>query len=247
MRSNPSKQTTSNPKTPLNLLLAALPEEEYARLASRLREVHWTLGQVIYEPNEVISTVYFPNQAMISLVQIMEDGSTVEAGIVGNDGMLGYPVYLGGQSMSSRAIVQIAGSAIALDATVLKSEFRRGEALHDILLLYTQAFLAQLSQTAACNQFHPVEERLARWLLQSRDFAQSNTLRLTQDFLASMLGTRRASVTVAAGTLQQAGLIQYSRGHIEILDSEGLESATCECYAVVQDEYRRLLDNLICE
>jgi CRP-like cAMP-binding protein len=184
---------------------------------------------------------------MISLVQIMEDGSTIEAGIIGNDGILGYPAYLGGQTMSSRAIVQIAGSAIALDAAILQSEFVRCKALHHILLLYTQAFLAQVSQTAACNRFHPVEERLARWLSQSRDFSQSDTLQLTQDFLSSMLGTRRASVTVAAGTLQQAGLIDYNRGHIQILDSKGLKSACCECYAVVQTEYRRLLDSLVAE
>jgi len=245
MRSSDSSKSISNQSPPLNLLLAALPEKDYLRLAPHLKEISWSLGQIIYEPNEIISTVYFPNQAMISLVQIMEDGSTVEAGIVGNDGMLGYPAYLGGKSMSSRAIVQIAGSAIALDATILKSEFSRGEALYRILLLYTQAFLAQVSQTAACNRFHPVEERLARWLLQSQDFAQSDTLQLTQDFLSSMLGTRRASVTVAAGTLQQAGLIHYNRGHIQILNSQGLEAASCECYAVVQAEYRRLLDRLV--
>ncbi|MEL6382495.1 MAG: Crp/Fnr family transcriptional regulator [Cyanobacteria bacterium J06626_18] len=226
----------------LNHLLAILPETDYARLAPYLRKVDLELGQVLYEPAEPLDTVYFPNQAMISLVQVMENGATVEAGIVGNDGMVGYGVYLGGQHDSSRAIVQIAGNAIALSASVLKTEFDRGESLHTLLLRYTQALLAQISQTAACNRFHPIEERLARWLLQSQDFAHSATLHMTQDFVSSMLGTRRASVTVAAGTLQQAGLIHYNRGQIEILDREALESAACECYGTVKAEYNRLLN-----
>ncbi|MGJ3253864.1 MAG: Crp/Fnr family transcriptional regulator [Elainellaceae cyanobacterium] len=225
----------------LNHLLAVLPEADYLRLSPYLREVNLSLGQILYEPADPIDTVYFPNQSMISLVQIMENGSTVEAGIVGNDGMLGYPIYLGGQSDSSRAIVQIAGSAIALSPIVLKAEFDRAGILQKLLLCYTQAFLAQVSQTAACNRFYPVEERLSRWLLQSQDFAQSSTLQLTQDFLASMLGTRRASITVAAGALQEAGLIYYQRGYIQILNRDALESAACECYKVVKDEYNRLL------
>ncbi|MGD1861222.1 MAG: Crp/Fnr family transcriptional regulator [Leptolyngbyaceae cyanobacterium] len=225
----------------LNHLLTALPEGEYRRLAPYLKRVELKLGQILYEPAEPINTVYFPNQSMISLVQVMENGATVEAGIVGNDGIAGYSVYLGGKQDSNRAIVQIPGSAIALSAAILKSEFDRGGALQKILLLYTQALLAQVSQTAACNRFHPTEERLARWLLQSQDFACSSTLQLTQDFLANMLGTRRASVTVAAGTLQKAGLIEYSRGLIEILKREELEAAACECYGIVKAEYDRLL------
>lgn len=226
----------------LNQLLVMLPEADYLQLAPHLKTINLSLGQVLYEPTEPISTVYFPNQSMISLVQIMEDGSTIEAGIVGNDGMVGYPVYLGGKWESSRAIVQIPGSAIALSASILQSEFDRKGALHSLLLLYTQAFIAQLSQTAACNRFHPIEERLARWLLQSQDFSRSSTLQLTQDFLSSMLGTRRASITVAAGALQQAGLIRYNRGHIDILNREALESAACECYNTVKTEYDRLLN-----
>ncbi|MEC4813590.1 MAG: Crp/Fnr family transcriptional regulator [Scytonema sp. PMC 1069.18] len=236
------KKSEYNISQPLNHLLALLPKAEYLRLAPYLREVSLTLGQILYEPGEAIATVYFPNQSMISLVQIMEDGSTIEAGIIGNDGMVGYSVYLGGQYTTSRAIVQIAGSAIALDAAILKAEFERGGMLQKLLLLYTQALLAQISQTAACNRFHPTEERLARWLLQSQDFARSAKLQLTQDFLSSMLGTRRASITVAAGTLQQAGLIHYYRGHIQILNREALESAACECYSIVKSEYTRLLD-----
>lgn len=237
----PAKPIAARPEH-LNHLLAALPEVDYQRIAPHFREVNLALAQVLYEPGDPVTIVYFPNQSMVSLVQVMENGATVEAGIVGNDGMIGYGVYLGGQRDSSRAIVQIAGTAIALDATRLKAEFDRGEALQKLLLRYTQALLAQVSQTAACNRFHPTEERLARWLLQSQDFARSPTLNLTQDFLANMLGTRRASVTIAAGTLQKAGLIEYSRGTIEILDRDALEAAACECYGIVRTEYDRLLN-----
>ncbi|WP_413160511.1 Crp/Fnr family transcriptional regulator [Capilliphycus salinus ALCB114379] len=224
-----------------NHLLAALPQAELERLAPYFIEVSLSLGQILHEPQEKIETVYFPTHSMISLVSIMEDGSTVEVGIVGNDGMLGYPVYLGGDYSHTRAIVQIEGTALQLDAGVLKCEFNQGNFLQRLLLLYTQAFLAQVSQTAACNRFHPAEERLARWLLQSQDFAGSEKLNLTQEFLSSMLGIRRASVTVSAGTLQQAGMIRYNRGKITILDRAALEATTCECYQIVRREYNRLL------
>lgn len=226
----------------LNQLLLALPEATWQRLVPRMRKVNLTLGQILYEPGELIHTIYFPNQAMVSLVKIMADGSTIEAGLVGNEGIVGYPVYLGGKDDTSRAVVQISGNAIALDAATLKAEFDRHEQLATLLLRYTQAFLAQVSQTAACNRFHPTEERLARWLLQSQDAARAADLDLTQDFLSSMLGTRRASITLAAGRLQQAGLIQYNRGHITILDREALEAAACECYAVTKSAFKRLLD-----
>lgn len=226
---------------PLNRLLASLPKEVYQRLVPHFRVVHLELGQVLHEPNETVVMVYFPNQAMVSLVKVMENGATIEAGVVGNDGIVGYPVFLGGKSSASRAVVQIPGDAIAIDAAVLKTEFNRGGALQQRLLLYSQALIAQISQTAACNRFHPIEERLARWLLQSQDASQSTNLELTQDFLASMLGTRRASITLAAGKLQQAGLIHYSRGVIQILDRAALETTACECYEVVQAEYARLL------
>ncbi|WP_346291495.1 Crp/Fnr family transcriptional regulator [Sphaerothrix gracilis] len=243
---SPNGPDQSQSESPLsdvaNYLLAALPKADYLRLSPHFRRVDLALGQILYEPTEPIATVYFPSQSMVSLVQIMENSSTIEAGIVGNDGIVGYPVYLGGQYDSSRAIVQIAGSAIALDASVLKSEFERGGALQKLLLRYTQALLSQVSQTAACNRFHSTEERLARWLLQSQDSVRLDTLDLTQDFLSSMLGTRRASVTVAAGILQKAGIIQYNRGQIKILDRTALESATCECYSLVKAEYARLLD-----
>ncbi len=237
----PQPKHSLNSFQPLNHLLATLPKVDYLRLAPHLRESHLTLGQILYEPGEPITTVYFPNQSMISLVQIMEDGSTIEAGIIGNDGIVGYAAYLTGESTISRAIVQIGGTAIALDANILKVEFNRGGVLQQLLLRYTQALLAQVSQTAACNRFHSIEERLARWLLQSQDFARSATLRLTQDFLATMLGTRRASITVAAGALQQAGLIHYNRGCIQILHRQALELAACKCYSIVRSEYDRLL------
>ncbi|MEB3281576.1 MAG: Crp/Fnr family transcriptional regulator [Lyngbya sp.] len=230
-----------------NRLLAALPEEDFQRIAPYLIEVSLSLGQILQEPREKVETVYFPTNSMISLVSIMEDGSTVEVGIIGNDGMLGYPVYLGGGYSHTRAIVQIEGTALQLDGAILKSEFNRGNFFQRLLLLYTQAFLAQVTQTAACNRFHPAEERLARWLLQSQDFAGCETLNLTQEFLSSMLGIRRASVTVAAGTLQQAGMIRYNRGKITILDRDALEATTCECYHIVRREYDRLLGLLVDE
>lgn len=224
-----------------NHLLTSLPPEVFERLSPYFRRVELPLEQVLYEPHETMHTVYFPIRAMVSLVQTMQDGSSIEAGVVGSSGMVGYPVYLGGESSPSRVNVQIPGAAIALDAAILKAEFDRQEALQNLLLRYTQAFLTQVSQTAACNRFHPAEERLARWLLQSQDASESSCLELTQGFLSSMLGTRRASVTLAAGRLQQAGLIRYSRGNITLLDREGLESTSCECYEVVRAEYQRLL------
>ncbi len=224
-----------------NRLLALLPEAEYLQIAPHFRVVNLSLGQILHEPAETISTVYFPTHAMISLVQIVKGGTTLESGVVGNDGMLGYPVYLGGGCSSSRAIVQISGEAIALDALVLKKAFDQGKVLQKLLLLYTQAFITQVSQTAVCNRFHVTEARLARWLLQSQDCTQSSSLNLTQAFLSSMLGTRRASVTTAAGGLQQAGLIRYSRGQVQILDREALKTACCECYNIVKTEYARLL------
>ncbi|MDB9529114.1 Crp/Fnr family transcriptional regulator [Oscillatoria sp. CS-180] len=225
-----------------NRLLALLPDEIYHRLAPNFTKVQLELGQVLYEPTEPMDKVYFPSRSMVSLVQVMENGATIEAAVVGSDGMVGYPVYLGGNYSASRAVVQISGWAIALSASVLKAEFNRSEALQSVLLRYTQALIAQISQNAACNRFHPVEERLARWLLQSQDALQASHLELTQDFLASMLGTRRASVTLAAGKLQQGGLIHYNRGYIHILNREALESAACECYNVVRAESTRLLD-----
>jgi CRP-like cAMP-binding protein len=189
----------------------------------------------------VITKVYFPNRAIISLVALMENGSLTEIGLADRRGMLGVPVFLGGKQANNQAIVQIADSAMQMDSAQLNTEFNRGGALQRLLLLYTQALLTQVSQTAACNRLHSLEERLARWLLLIRDSLKSNELPLTQEFISQMLGTRRSGVTVAAGTLQQAGIIRYTRGKITILNREDLEATSCECYCLVKDELTRLL------
>jgi CRP-like cAMP-binding protein len=207
--------------------------------------VDFDSGRILYEPGETVRTVYFPQRSMVSLVQIMEDGSTIEAGVVDRGGLVGYPAYLGGSSGASRAVVQLPGSAIALDAEILRTEFNRSETLRNLLLRYCQILLTQVSQNAACNRFHSTEARLARWLLQSQDARQAPDLKLTQDFLSSMLGTRRASVTAAAGKLQQAEIIRYRRGYIQILDQAALKATACECYQVTRSEYFRLLGDQV--
>ena len=226
---------------PINQLLAALPEAEYQRIASHLKPVDLTSGEILLEPNEPVQKIYFPQRAMISLVSIMMDGSTTEIGLVGNEGMIGLAAVLGGGFTTSRTIVQISGSALETSADLIRQEFQRGEKLQQLLLLYTQALLTQVSQSAACNRQHNIEERLARWLLSVQDCVLHNELPLTQEFIANMLGTRRSGVTVAAGILQQAGMIRYSRGKISILDQEKLEETACECYRLVQNEFIRLL------
>jgi len=226
---------------PINQILAALPTSEYQRLAKHLKPVKLISGTILLEPNEPIQTIYFPQRAMISLVSIMMDGSTTEIGLIGNEGMIGLPAVLGGNSITSRTIVQISGSAFEVSAEIVRQEFQRGEKLYKLLLLYTQALLTQVSQSAACNRQHNIEERLARWLLSVQDCILQDELPLTQEFIANMLGTRRSGVTVAAGILQQAGIIRYSRGKITILDQEGLEATACECYHLVQNEFMRLL------
>jgi CRP-like cAMP-binding protein len=225
----------------INQILAALPLAEYQRLASHLKPVNLISGAILLEPHEPIQKIYFPQRAMISLVSIMMDGSTTEIGLIGNEGMIGLPAILGGNSTSSRTIVQIAGTALEISADVVRQEFQRGEKLHKLLLLYTQALLTQVSQSAACNRQHNIEERLARWLLSVQDCILQDELPLTQEFIANMLGTRRSGVTVAAGVLQQAGIIRYSRGRIIILNQQRLEEAACECYHLVQNEFMRLL------
>lgn len=227
---------------PANQLLAFLPQDEYERLVPHLEKVSLSLGRVIYEPGEMIEYVYFPNQAAVSLVSLLENGSTTEVGMVGKEGIVGYPVFLGGNSTTHRAIVQVAGTGMKIDAKVLKAEFSRGEMLQRLLLLYTQALLTQISQTAVCNRHHSVEERLVRWLLTAQDCVLSKELSLTQEFIANMLGTRRPGVTVAAGRLQQVGIISYSRGRITVLNREALEEAACECYGIVKNEFNRLFE-----
>ena len=224
-----------------NLLLASLPLEEYQRLAPHIEVVNLKLGQVLYESGGQIDYLYFPLNSMISLLQTLEDGMTSEVGLTGNEGVIGIALFLGGETTPNQAIVQIGGQAIRLKANLAYSEFKRGGNFQLILLRYTQALITQISQTAICNRLHAVEQRFCRWLLLSHDRIKSNKLEMTQELVAKMLGGRRESVTVAAGRLQDAGLISYVRGIITILDRPGLEKMVCECYQVVKIEYERLL------
>jgi CRP-like cAMP-binding protein len=199
------------------------------------------LGEIIYESGGRLHYIYFPISCIVSLVYTMESGVTAEMGLVGNEGAVGIALFMGGDTMPNRAVVQIAGNALRLKSNLMLEEFRRGGPLHASLLRYTQALITQICHTAVCNRLHSVEQRLSRWILLCHDRLNSNELRMTQEFIANMLGGRRQSVTVAAGRLQAAGLIHYSRGHIEILDRRGLEAAACECYRVVKMETDRLL------
>ncbi|MFL6448454.1 MAG: Crp/Fnr family transcriptional regulator [Bryobacteraceae bacterium] len=222
-------------------ILSTLPEEDYLRLVPNLHSVDLPLGEVVYESSVPMDHVYFPTTCVISLLHTMSDGSIAEMGIVGNEGMVGIALFLGGVTTPNRALVQVAGEALRLSSRVLREEFTRLDAFHDCLLRYTQALITQISQTAVCNRLHSVEQRLCRWLLLSHDRVPSDEIAMTQEFIATMLGGRRESVAIAAGHLQGAGLIYYSRGHIRILDRKGLEQRVCECYGVVKVESDRLL------
>jgi CRP-like cAMP-binding protein len=233
--------TEDRPNLIENQLLSALPTEEYKRLLPNLEFVSLNFKQIIYAPDGPIDYVYFPNSGIISLVNVTEDGRTVEAGMVGKEGMAGIPVFLGADKMPCLAISQVVGEAVRMKADVFKREVTPGTSLYNLLLRYTQALLNQISQSVACNCLHPVEGRLCRWLLMCQDRVRSNQFMLTQELLAQMLGVRRASVSEVAATLQKAGLIRYSRGKITILDRERLEASCCECYRVVKQEFDRLL------
>jgi CRP-like cAMP-binding protein len=224
-----------------NLLLSVLPPAEYQHLLRHLQPVRFSLGQIICDPGERINCCYFPTNSVISLLYTTRDGSTAEIGLVGNEGVLGIAVFLGGKSTCSRALVAVAGDAFRLPARLLQEEFAHPGPLQQMLLRYTQAFITQISQTAVCNRLHSVEQRLCRWLLLCQDRKDCLDLLMTQELIANMLGGRRESVTVAAGHLQDAGLIRYCRGRINILNRDGLESYVCECYRVVEDEFDRLL------
>ena len=232
---------SKNSPTSNNLLLAALPSEDYKHLRPHLDEVSFTIGKILHPPGEAIKDVYFPIQGMVSLISIMEDGSTTEIAVVGNEGMIGMPVFWGGNYSINCAVVQLEGSGLKLNAEIFKQECFKNEELQKCLLLYTQALLTQVSQNAACNRQHTVEERLCRWLLSVCDCVGKDNFPLTQEFISQMLGIRRSSVTVAAGTLQKAGFIRYNRGNISIIDIKGLEATACECYSLVKKEYKRLL------
>ena len=224
-----------------NRILAALPVKEYKRLLPQLELVELRLGKVLYQPSEPIRHVYFPNRGAISLVVMMEDGTQVEIGLIGNEGMLGLAVALGTDSTPHLAVVQIAGEAMKMSIETLREEVKRCSPLYHALLRYAEALFIQTAQTAACNRHHHLDSRLARWLLMSQDRAKSENIGLTQELIATMLGVRRAGVTVAAATLREAGIIRYSRGKIHILNRERLEKAACECYVVVRNELDRLL------
>ncbi len=228
----------SDPKR--NQLLAALPDDEWQRWAPRLEWVDLPLGHVVYESGASLSHVYFPTTAIVSLLYVMENGASAEIAVVGNEGLVGISLFMGGESTPSRAVVQSAGEGFRLEAKTLQDEFKQAPVLH-LLLRYTQALISQMAQTAVCNRHHSLDQQLCRWLLLSLDRLQGNELVMTQELIANMLGVRREGVTEAALKLQQAGLIRYARGHITVLDRAGLEERTCECYAVVKLEYDRLL------
>jgi CRP-like cAMP-binding protein len=228
-----------------NHLLAALPADEYARLLPDLEWVPTPLGHVLYEPGVKMRHVYFPTTSIVSLLYVMEDGASAEIAVVGNEGVVGVSLFMGGESTTSRAVVQSEGHAYRLKAQLLKDEFFRAGPMQRLLLRYTQALLTQMAQTAVCNRHHSLDQQFCRWLLLSLDRLSSNELVMTQELIANMLGVRREGVTEAAGNVQRAGLIHYSRGRITVLDRPGLEARACECYGVVKKEFDRLLPYVV--
>jgi CRP-like cAMP-binding protein len=233
-----------------NRLLAALPADEYARLLPDLELIPMSLGQVLYESGEQMRYVYFSITSIVSLLYVMENGASAEIAVVGNEGVVGVSLFMGGETTPSRAIVQSTGHAYRLKGQLLKDQFRRfggrrAGVFHDLLLRYTQALLTQMAQTAVCNRHHSLDQQFCRWLLLSLDRLSSNELVMTQELIANMLGVRREGVTEAAGNVQRAGLISYNRGRITVLDRPGLEARACECYAVVKKEFDRLLPYVI--
>jgi len=234
-----SEPSSTDPRQ--NHLLDALPVSEYLRLAPHLEQVPLDLGEVLYESGTKLRYVYFPTTAIVSLLSVMKDGASAEIAIVGNEGILGIALFMGGGSTPSRGVVQSAGHAFRMKAHQFKDEFERFGPLLHLLLRYTQALITQMGQTAVCNRHHSVDQQLCRWLLLSLDRLASNELTMTQELIADMLGVRREGVTEAAGKLQKAGLVRYHRGKITVLDRPGLQKRTCECYEVVKREFDRLL------
>ena len=225
-----------NGDSSVNRLLATLPKNEYTRLLSKLKTVRLVLGEVLYEPGAAIKYVYFPNDSIISLISELSETSLLEVGMVGNEGMAGLAVFMGVNSSSTRALVQGAGTAMRMSSTAVRTEANRLGNLHHLLHRYSHSLLTQVSQSAACNRFHLVNARLARWLLMTNDRLGVEEFPLTQEFLSNMLGVRREGVSKAAGALQAAKLIRYSRGTITLLDRRGLEAKSCECYAIIKAE-----------
>jgi CRP-like cAMP-binding protein len=227
-----------------NHLLAALPTAEFERLAAHLEPVPLPLGEVLYEPGEQLGHAYFPTTAIVSLHYVMESGASAETAGVGNEGVVGISLFMGGNTTPSSAVVQTAGHAYRLERRLIKQEFDRGGPTQHLLLRYTQALITQVTQTAVCNRHHSVEQQLCRWLLLTLDRVSSRELVMTQELVASMLGVRREGITDAAGKLRDAGFISYRRGHISVLGRSGLEARACECYAVVKTEIDRLLSDV---
>ena len=229
-----------------NHLLALLPAAELEALLAHLELVPMRLGEMLYEPGGQLQHVYFPTTAIVSLHYVLESGASAESAGVGNEGVVGIALFMGGNTTSSSAVVQTAGHAYRLPGRLLRQEFERAGAMQSLLLRYTQALMTQMAQTAACNRHHSVEQQLCRWLLLTLDRMPTHDLVMTQELVASMLGVRREGITEAAGNLQRAGMIRYRRGHIEVLEREGLEERVCECYAVVHKEIDRLLSDIGC-
>jgi CRP-like cAMP-binding protein len=224
-----------------NKLLAALPASDWARWQSQLEPVSLALGKVLYESGGAMTHVYFPTTSIVSLLYVLEDGASAEIAVVGNEGIVGVSLFMGGETTPSRAVVQSAGEGFRMRGQVLKDEFNRSGAVMHLLLRYTQALITQMAQTAVCNRHHSLDQQLCRWLLLSLDRLETPDLVMTQELIANMLGVRREGVAEAAANLQRAGLIHYRRGHITVVDRAGLEQRTCECYEVVRKEYGRLL------
>jgi CRP-like cAMP-binding protein len=228
-----------------NRLLASLPPEEWERWLPHLQPVDLALGQVLYDSGSRLTHVYLPTTALVSLLYLTESGQSAEIAVVGNEGLVGVSLFMGGESTTGRAVVQSAGQGYQLPVSVMLQEFNRAGPVMHLLLRYTQALITQMTQTAVCNRHHAVEQQLCRWLLLSLDRLTGHELVMTQELIANMLGVRREGVTEAAGRLQADGLIRYQRGHITVLNRPGLEERTCECYAVVKREYDRLLPDTL--
>jgi CRP-like cAMP-binding protein len=221
-----------------NQILAALPNKEYEQLSQYLEPVVFSRGKILYAAGDTVRYNYFLLSGMVSLVSVTEDGKAVEVGMISNEGMAGIPVILGFHTVPYQVVVQLPGHALRIKTNKLKEEFNKYGQLHGILLRYTYTLLTQLYQSASCNSFHTVRERLSRWLLISRDCVQSDTFYLTQEFLSQMIGTPRTNVTMIAGNLQREGLIRYNRGNIQIINNDDLEAVTCECYRIVKESIR---------
>ena len=239
----PAHRVPSDPRA--NRLLAALADADYVRIGPHLELAPLALGKVLYEPGVRMRHVYFPTTSIVSLLYVMADGASAEIAVVGNEGVVGISLFMGGETTPSRAVVQSAGECYRLKADLLKEEFNRSGPTMHLLLRYTQALITQMAQTAVCNRHHSVDQQLCRWLLLSLDRLPSDELNMTQELMANMLGVRREGVTEAAGKLQDAGLIQYHRGRIKVLDRPGLEARTCECYDVVRRETDRLMPRTV--